>query len=71
MNTANEASETLYNTTEAMNEMENSNLQVSTETNDISLFLSSTSQRLEDEAAVIQRQAAKNRRLIQKGLKIV
>ncbi|KAJ0034727.1 hypothetical protein Pint_25887 [Pistacia integerrima] len=70
INTANEASETLYNTTEAMKEMEN-NLESSNGPSDTSVFLSSTSQKLEDEAAVIERQARKNRRLIDKGLKIV
>lgn len=34
-------------------------------------FLTSTSNQLDDEAAVIEREARKNRRLIDKGLKMV
>ncbi|OMP08337.1 hypothetical protein COLO4_06571 [Corchorus olitorius] len=70
INTANEASETIYNTTGAMKEMRN-NLGETNGTGEASTFLSSTSQKLDVEAAVIERQARKNRRLIDKGLKIV
>lgn len=77
INTANGASETIYNTTGAMKDMSN-NLQASNESGEASNesgeaygFLTSTSQKLDFEAANIQRQAKKNRRLIDKGLKIV
>lgn len=67
--TADEASGTIYNTTEAMKEMRN-NLD-STGNTVVSSFLTSTSQKLDTGAADIERQAKKNRRLIDKGLKLV
>nr|POE70379.1 hypothetical protein CFP56_52619 [Quercus suber] len=70
INTANEASETIHNTTEAMNNIAN-NLETSSENSEASSFLTSTSKKLNVEAADIQMQAKKNRRLIDKGLRIV
>jgi hypothetical protein len=70
MNTANEASETIYNTTGAMTDITN-NLGAAAVSNDASVFLTSTSEKLNVEAADIQRQAKKNRHLIDKGLRIV
>lgn len=70
INTANEASETLYNTTGAMTLMEK-NLEPSNGASKTSFFLLSTSQKLKDEAADIQRKARKKWRLINKGLNIV
>lgn len=67
--TANNASETIYSTTGAMKELEN-NLEESNASGVASDFLSGTSRRLDSEAAEIQRQARKNRRLIDKGLQI-
>ena len=70
METANKASGTIYNTTGAMR-----NIRQNLETTDVgaeaSNFLTSTSDKLDVEAAGIERQARKNRRLIDKGLKIV
>ncbi|XVF29439.1 hypothetical protein REPUB_Repub15cG0121100 [Reevesia pubescens] len=68
--TANEASETIYNTTGAMKEMRD-NLGETDGTGEASSFLTSTSERLDVEAADIARQARKNSRLIDRGLKIV
>ncbi|XWS22195.1 hypothetical protein CRYUN_Cryun29cG0013300 [Craigia yunnanensis] len=68
--TANEASETIYNTTGAMKEMRD-NLGETDGTGEASSFLTSTSERLDVEAANIARQARKNSRLIDRGLKIV
>ncbi|KAJ7947474.1 Transmembrane protein [Quillaja saponaria] len=70
IDTANEASETIYNTTGAMRDLE-SVTSGSDGTLEDSSFLTSTSEKLDDEAAEIERQAKKNRRLIDKGLKIV
>ncbi|KAF5464712.1 hypothetical protein F2P56_014766, partial [Juglans regia] len=70
MNTANEASETIYNTTGAMKDITN-NLGAAEGSSDASDFLTSTSEKLNVEAAEIQRQAKKNRHLIDKGLRIV
>ncbi|OWM67907.1 uncharacterized protein LOC116194384 [Punica granatum] len=79
MDTANEATETIHNTTGAMRQIKAA-LETSKGTTEISVtasadsasgFLGSTSQRLDSEAADIERQASKNRRLIDKGLKIV
>ncbi|KAK9287657.1 hypothetical protein L1049_016094 [Liquidambar formosana] len=70
MDTANEASKTIYNTTEAMKDIRN-NLEASNGGSEASNFLTSTSEKLDFEAANIQRQTRKNRRLINKGLKIV
>ncbi|XP_010258498.1 PREDICTED: uncharacterized protein LOC104598245 [Nelumbo nucifera] len=70
MDTADEASRTLYNTTEAMRDIRD-NLKSSEEVRKASGFLNSTSRRLDYQAADIERQARKNRRLINRGLKIV
>ncbi|XP_021655631.2 uncharacterized protein LOC110646491 isoform X2 [Hevea brasiliensis] len=71
IDTADGASETIYNTTGAMKEIRD-NLQASNvSAEQASSFLTSTSQKLDDQAADIERQARKNRRLIEKGLKIV
>jgi hypothetical protein len=62
----------MYNTTGAMKDMKES-LGASNQSAAVqaSSFLTSTSEQLDVEAADIQRQARKNRRLIDKGLKIV
>lgn len=70
MKTANEASNTIHNTTGAMKTIRD-DLEATSEGNGASVFLTSTSEKLDDEAAEIQKQARKNRRLIDKGLKIV
>ncbi|CAK7322660.1 unnamed protein product [Dovyalis caffra] len=72
IDTANDASKTMYNTTGAMKEMKQ-NLGASNQSTATraSSFLTSTSEKLDVEAANIHRQARKNRRLIDKGLKIV
>ncbi|KAK6266259.1 hypothetical protein QUC31_017096 [Theobroma cacao] len=70
MRTANGASETIYNTTGAMKEMRD-NLGETNGTGEATSFLTSTSEKLDVEAADIERQARKNRRLIDRGLKIV
>lgn len=68
--TANEASDTIYNTTGAMKEMSNS-LGDTNGTGEASSFLTTTSRRLDVEASNIARQARKNRRMIDRGLQIV
>ncbi|XAR71100.1 hypothetical protein NMG60_11028211 [Bertholletia excelsa] len=70
INTANEASETIYNTTGAMTEL-SSNLEASNGSSQTITFLTSTSQKLDSKAADVQRQAKKNRNSIDRGLKIV
>ncbi|KAK3022527.1 hypothetical protein RJ639_046743, partial [Escallonia herrerae] len=70
IDTANEASETIYNTTGAMKDM-SINLIATNGDGEASSFLTSTSERLDFQAADIQRQAKKNRDAIDKGLKIV
>ncbi|KAI9195701.1 hypothetical protein LWI28_017312 [Acer negundo] len=70
INTANEASESIFNATGAMRGME-INIGSNVEMNRASAFLTSTSDKLDVGAANIERQARKNRRLIDKGLKIV
>ncbi|KAH6768207.1 hypothetical protein C2S51_013543 [Perilla frutescens var. frutescens] len=70
IDTADEASDTIYNTTGAMKEMSITLGDVNGNP-EATRFLSSTSQRLDAQAANIARQASKNRRLIDKGLKIV
>ncbi|GFY92760.1 hypothetical protein Acr_08g0011560 [Actinidia rufa] len=71
IDTANEASETIYNTTGAMKDM-SVNMEVSNNgSSQASGFLTSTSQKLDSQAADIQRQAKKNRHAIDKGLRIV
>ncbi|KAE8729748.1 hypothetical protein F3Y22_tig00003398pilonHSYRG00047 [Hibiscus syriacus] len=68
--TANEASQTIYNTTGAMKEMRDS-LGDTDVTGQASTFLTTTSQRMDVEADDITRQARTNRRLIERGLQIV
>ncbi|KAB5548573.1 hypothetical protein DKX38_011979 [Salix brachista] len=72
IDTANDAWKTMYNTTGAMKDMKEnlgvSNLRAAARA---STFLTTTSEKLDAEASDIQRQARKNRRLIEKGLKIV
>ncbi|KAL3506780.1 hypothetical protein ACH5RR_032162 [Cinchona calisaya] len=70
IDTADDASNTIHNTTGAMKDMRDS-LAASTENTEATEFLTSTSQNLDTEAADISRQARKNRRAINKGLKIV
>ncbi|KAG2371210.1 uncharacterized protein HKW66_Vig0213840 [Vigna angularis] len=68
--TANEASETIQNTTGALKGME-SNLMEANVTAETSVNLDSTTEKLDDASANIEKQARKNRRLINKGLKLV
>ncbi|KAL5848314.1 hypothetical protein ACOSQ4_006327 [Xanthoceras sorbifolium] len=70
INTANEASASIFNVAGAMRGME-INLGSNLEINQATAFLTSTSEKLDVGAANIERQARKNRRLIDKGLKIV
>ncbi|KAI8002427.1 hypothetical protein LOK49_LG08G02034 [Camellia lanceoleosa] len=70
INTANDASQTIYNTTGAMKDI-SINLEASNGSSSYTGLLTSTSQKLDSEAAVIQSQAKKNRHAINKGLKIV
>ncbi|KAA8531436.1 hypothetical protein F0562_006211 [Nyssa sinensis] len=70
IDTADGASVTIYNTTGAMKNISTS-LEESNQGGEASGFLTSTSLQLDSEAANIQRQARKNRRAIDKGLKIV
>ncbi|XVF65667.1 hypothetical protein PTKIN_Ptkin09bG0268000 [Pterospermum kingtungense] len=70
ISTANEASETIYNTTGAMKEIRD-NLGEINGTGKASSFLTTASQKLDVEAADIAREARKNRRLIDRGLQIV
>ncbi|GMI92982.1 hypothetical protein like AT5G67550 [Hibiscus trionum] len=70
MRTANGASQTIYDTTEAMKEMRDSLGDING-TGQASSFLTTTSRRLDVEAGNIARQARKNRRLIDRGLEIV
>ncbi|KAL0366640.1 UNVERIFIED_CONTAM: hypothetical protein Sradi_3554100 [Sesamum radiatum] len=70
IDTADEASNTIYNTTGAMKEMSSTLGEVNGSAGATG-FLISTSQSLNAQAADIARQASKNRRLIDKGLKIV
>lgn len=70
INTANEASENIFKTTGAMKDVRD-NLGISNGNAEIVSFITSTSQELDSEASNIQRQAKKNRHLINKGLKIV
>lgn len=68
--TANKASETIHNTTEALKGME-SNLMEANVNVEASSNLDSTAEKLDDASVNIEMQAQKNRRLINKGLKIV
>lgn len=70
IDTADDASEMIYNTTGAMRDIKNT-LEVSNGSAHASSFLTTTSEKLDSEAADIQRQARKNRRFIDKGLEIV
>ncbi|KAK7325085.1 hypothetical protein VNO77_29154 [Canavalia gladiata] len=68
--TANEASETIHNTTGALKDMENNFMEANVNA-EASVYLDSTTERLDDASANIEKQAKKNRRLINKGLKLV
>ncbi|KAL5082647.1 hypothetical protein RYX36_011068 [Vicia faba] len=68
--TANKASETIHNTTDALKGMENSLMEANVSI-EASSNLDSTAEKLEDASGNIEMQARKNRRLINKGLKIV
>ncbi|KAL6539287.1 hypothetical protein OROGR_011936 [Orobanche gracilis] len=68
--TANDASETIHNTAGALKVMEN-NLMEANVNAEASVNLDSTTERLDDASANIEKQAKKNRRLINKGLDIV
>ncbi|KAF5195098.1 transmembrane protein [Thalictrum thalictroides] len=70
IDTADGASNTIYNVTDAMRGIRD-NIALSNEGDRTSNFLNNTSQRLDKDAAELSRQAKKNRRLIDKGLKIV
>eukprot|EP00258_Populus_trichocarpa_P033021 XP_024449040.1 uncharacterized protein LOC112326043 isoform X2 [Populus trichocarpa] len=72
IDTANDAWKTMYNTTGVMKDMKE-NLGVSKQraAAQASTFLTTTSAKLDAEAADIQRRARKNRHLIDRGLKIV
>ncbi|KAL6498685.1 hypothetical protein OROGR_028232 [Orobanche gracilis] len=68
--TASDASETIHNTAGALKAMEN-NLMEANVNAEASVNLDSTTERLDDASANIEKQAKKNRRLINKGLDIV
>ncbi|GAY61953.1 hypothetical protein CUMW_214000 [Citrus unshiu] len=69
IDTADQASETIYSTTGAMKELDGS--LENTDTRGVPRgFLTSASRKLDSEAGNIKRQARKNRRLIDKGLQI-
>ncbi|PIA33946.1 hypothetical protein AQUCO_03900067v1 [Aquilegia coerulea] len=70
IDTADGASDTIYNVTGAMRGIRD-NIALSNEGDETSNFLNTTSQRLDMDAAELSREAKKNRRLIDKGLKIV
>ncbi|KAI4310756.1 hypothetical protein MLD38_035707 [Melastoma candidum] len=70
MDTANDASKTIQNTTGAMEDIKDT-LESSSGSTETTLFLTTMSQKLDDEAGKIEMQARRNRRLIDKGLKIV
>ncbi|XP_031110762.1 uncharacterized protein LOC116014932 [Ipomoea triloba] len=70
IDTADGASNTIYNTTQAMKEM-SADLGATDQGPDATRFLTSTSKSLDSRAADIERQARKNRRAIEKGLRIV
>lgn len=70
IDTADEASDTIYKTTGAMKEM-STKLEDVDGSSDATDFLTSTSTRLDSQASDIARQASKHRNLIHKGLKIV
>lgn len=69
IDTADQASETIYSTTGAMKELDGG--LENTDTRGVPRgFLTSASRKLDSEAGNIKRQARKNRRLIDKGLQI-
>lgn len=68
--TANEASQTLHNTTGALKDIE-SKLGGSSVGEEASHILTSTSHKLDAESALIEMQATKNRHRIHRGLNIV
>ncbi|CAA2972951.1 uncharacterized protein LOC111371543 isoform X1 [Olea europaea subsp. europaea] len=70
IDTADDASDTIHEATGAMKNM-STNLGEANGSTDATNFLTSTSQRLDSQASDIERQARKNRRAIDKGLKIV
>lgn len=70
IDTADDASDTIYNTTGAMREMSVTLESVNADP-ETTRFLTSASQKLDVQADDIARQASKNRRLIDNGLKIV
>lgn len=70
IDTAENASETIYRTTGALKEI-SINLEDVDGDPEATSFLVSTSESLNSQAAEIAEQASKNRRLIDKGLKIV
>ncbi|KAI5652867.1 hypothetical protein M9H77_30054 [Catharanthus roseus] len=70
IDTADDASDTIYRTTGAMKDMSIS-LATTNESGEVTRFLTSTSRSLNSQAANIRRQARKNRKAIDKGLKIV
>ena len=70
IDTADHASDTIYNTTEAMKDL-SANLAADAESGDATRFLKSTAQSLDTEADDIHRQERKHRRAIYNGLKIV
>lgn len=70
IDTADDASETIYNTTGAM-KMTRTNLQGTNVEASTIRFLDSTSRQLDSTADDIQRQARKNRRKIDLGLRIL
>ncbi|KAL2469436.1 hypothetical protein Adt_37572 [Abeliophyllum distichum] len=70
IDTADDASDTIHKTTGAMKNM-STNLGEANGSTETTNFLTSTSQRLDTQAADIEREARKNRRAIDKGLKIV
>ncbi|CAK9184862.1 unnamed protein product [Ilex paraguariensis] len=69
IDTANEASNTIFNTTEAMKDID-TRLVTTSGNGETSGFLTSTSRELDSQAAVIERQAKKNRQAINLGLRI-
>lgn len=71
IDTADGASVTIYNTTGAMKQIVDNLAESNVSANQASGFLTSTSEMLDDQAADIEREARKHRRMIEKGLKIV
>ena len=68
IDTANEASRTIYNTTGAMKDIRD-NMAHSHASSEAQGFLTSKSRQLDDEATNLQRQAKNNRQRVDKGLK--